>query len=327
MVRGDSRGGLATRVRLSIAAHHDEALAAPPPLRVLRVNGVELHYMEAGSGNQETVVLLHGGMGDLGSWTHQVRALEEQYRVASYSRRHSHPNRNRDIRRARFAEYVDDDLEDLLALKRELCAGPLHLIGTSYGALLALAVALRSPHEVVSLVLAEPPLHRWACASKAGRRLFSAFLEAWGSAGEAFEAGLQRRALQLLTDAMWGRPTFDRWPADRVDAAFRNAAALAALTRSQDPFPEIDRSAVAALTMPVLLVQGCHASKLHRCVMNELARVTPNARRTEIASAGHASPTDNPDEFNAAVVPFLGSLSCRAQTGKQVGNALERPRR
>src|SRR5215831_12633285 len=125
-------------------------LAAPRPLRALRVNGVQLHYTEAGSGTRGTVFLLHGGMGDLGSWTHQVRALEEQYRVVSYSRRHSHPNRNRDIQRARFAEYVDDDIEDLLALKRALCVGPLHLIGTSYGALLALAVALRVPHEVAS---------------------------------------------------------------------------------------------------------------------------------------------------------------------------------
>ena len=298
---------------MSIAARHDEAWGAPPPLRALRVNGVQLHYTEAGSGNQGTVFLLHGGMGDFESWTHQVRALKERFRVVSYSRRHSNPNRNLDIQRARFAEYVDDDIEDLLALKRALRVGQLHLIGSSYGALLALAVALRAPHEVASLVLAEPPLHRWACASKAGRRLFNAFMDAWRSAGEAFEAGLPRRALQLITDAMWGRPTFDWWPADRVDAAFRNAAALAALTRSQDPFPEIDRSAVAALATPMLLVQGSHASRLHRCVMDELARVIPNARRTEIASAGHASQTDNPYEFNAAVVPFLGSLGCRAQ--------------
>ena len=289
-------------------------MTAPQPLRALRVNGVQLHYTEAGSGNQETVVLLHGGMGDLGSWTHQVCALEDRYRVVSYSRRHSHPNRNPGIERARFAEYVDDDIEDLLALKRALRAGRPHLIGTSYGALLALAVALRAPHEVASLVLAEPPLHRWACASDAGRRLFNTFLDAWHSAAEAFGVGSQRRALQLLTDAMWGRPTFDRWPADRVDAAFRNAAALDALTRSQDPFPEIDRSAVAALAMPMLLVQGRHASRLHRHVMDELARVVSNGRRTEIALAGHTSPTDNPDAFNAAVVRFLGSLSCRAQT-------------
>ena len=294
-------------------------MTAPQPLRALRANGVWLHYTEAGSGNQEAVVLLHGGIGDLGSWTHQVRALEDQYRVVSYSRRHSHPNRNSGIERARFAEYVDDDIEDLLALKRALRAGRPHLIGTSYGALLALAVALRAPHEVASLVLAEPPLHRWACASAAGRRLFNTFLDAWHSAAEAFGVGSQRRALQLLTDAMWGRPTFDRWPADRVDAAFRNAAALDALTRSQDPFPEIDRSAVAALAMPMLLVQGRHASRLHRHVMDELARVVSNGRRTEIALAGHTSPTDNPLAFNAAVVRFLGSLRCRARTGTAGG--------
>ena len=310
---------------LRSATRRDEALAAPEPLRALRVNGVELHYTEAGSGNQDTVVLLHGGMGDLGSWTNQVRALKDQYQVVSYSRRHSHPNRNRDIARARFAEYVDDDIEDLLALKRALRIGRPHLIGTSYGALLALAVALRAPHEVASLVLAEPPLHRWACATNAGLRLFNTFLNSWRSAGEAFAAGLQRPALQILTDAMWGRPTFDRWPADRVDAACRNAAALDALTRSRDPFPEIDRCSVADLAMPVLRVQGSHGSALHRHVMDELARVITHGRRAEIALAGHASATDNADEFNAAVVEFLESLSCEVHRGEHDSDGLKSP--
>ncbi len=293
--------------------------AAPPvtrscpaaPVGVARVNGVALHYIDTSTGTLggAAAILLHGGMGDLGSWTHQIRALAERHRVVTYSRRLSHPNRNGEVQRARFADCVDDDIDDLLALQSELCARPAHLIGTSYGALLALAAALRAPAQVASLVLAEPPLHRWACATDAGRRLYGEFIDAvWRPAADAFGHGQQRRAMQLLTDGMWGQPMFETWPDDRIDGAMRNAAAMHALARSQDPFPEFDRSAVAGLTVPTLLLQGAHTSALHRLVMDELDHVLRGARRVEIPCAGHGLPNENPNGFNVAVASFLESV-------------------
>jgi pimeloyl-ACP methyl ester carboxylesterase len=283
------------------------------PLRAARVNGVELHYTDTGIDTSThggaPVILLHGGMGDLGSWPHQIRVLSASHRVIAYSRRHSYPNRNTGVERTRFADCVEDDIDDLLALQATLQVGPAHLVGTSYGALLALAVALRAPDQIASLVLAEPPLHRWACATETGTRLWGAFVEGvWRAAADAFGLGQQRRAMQLLTDGMWGRPVFDSWPRDRIDAVMRNAAAMHALTRVHDPFPEFDRSVVAGLTVPTLLLQGDHTSALHRHVMNELGSVMPYARRVEIAFTGHGLPGDDPVGFNAAVVSFLESL-------------------
>jgi pimeloyl-ACP methyl ester carboxylesterase len=287
------------------------------PAGAVRVNGVELRYTDTDTGTSTSTstpggaptILLHGGMGDLESWPHQIRALSPRHRVIAYSRRRSHPNRNDDVQRASFAECVDDDIDDLFALQGTLHVGPAHLVGTSYGALLALAAAMRAPDRVFSLVLAEPPLHRWACATEAGERLYGAFIEGvWRTAGDAFEAGLPRRAMQLLNDGMWGRPVFESWPDDHLDAVMRNAAAMHALTRSHDPFPEFDRSAVAGLRMPTLLLQGECTSALHRQVMNELGSVMPDARRVEIAFAGHGLPNENPEAFNAAVVSFLASL-------------------
>jgi pimeloyl-ACP methyl ester carboxylesterase len=284
------------------------------PARAARVNGVELHFTDTGTNTPggAAVILLHGGMGDLGSWPHLIRALSPQRRVIAYSRRHSHPNRNNSsVQRARFAECIDDDIDDLLALQGALHVGPAHLVGTSYGALLALAAALRAPDQFASLVLAEPPLHRWACASDAGRRLYTAFIDdVWRAAADAFGRGQHRRAMQLLTDGMWGRAVFESWPQAHIDAVMRNAAAMHALTRSHDPFPEFGRSAVACLRMPTLLLQGVRTSALHRLVMNELGGAMHEARRVEIASAGHGLPNENPDGFNAAVVAFLESLQC-----------------
>ena len=64
--------------------------------------------------------------------------------------------------------------------------------------------------------------------------------------------------------------------------------------------------------MPTLLVHGSQTSALHRHVMDELASVLQGARRVEIALAGHGSPNERPDEFNAAVASFLESLRGQA---------------
>lgn len=293
---------------LGVTAMHPSLLNAVIRVQAARVNGVELHFTDTRT-DGTTVILLHGGMGDLESWPYLQRALRARYRVVSYSRRHSHPNRNT-VHTGDRAHCIDDDIDDFLALQAALHLGPLHLVATSYGALLALVIALRAPAQVASLVLAEPPLHRWASVTPDGERLYDAFMQGvWRAAGDAFDAGEPRRAMHLLTQGMWGRPMLESWPDDRVDAAMRNAWAMHQLTRMRDPFQALDRSAVAQLAMPVLLLQGEQTSALHGQVMNELAQGLSAAKRIEIPNAGHGSPNENPEAFNVAVVRFLESLS------------------
>lgn len=272
------------------------------------VNGVELHYTDTRTEGMK-VILMHGGMGDLASWPHTHRALQAKYRIVSYSRRHSHPNRNH-VNLAGRAHCIDDDIDDFLALQLALRLGPSHLVATSYGALLALAIALRAPAQVASLVLVEPPLHRWACSTPHGKQLYEVFMQdVWRAAAEAFESGDQRLAMQLLTQGMWGRPMLASWPHDHIDAAMRNASAMHQLTRMRDPFPAFERSAVSELAMPALLLQGAHTSALHMQVMIELSQRMGTATCIEIPNAGHGSPNENPDAFNTAVAHFLDSLN------------------
>jgi pimeloyl-ACP methyl ester carboxylesterase len=60
----------------------------------VHVDGVELHYVERGSG--APVVLVHGSLADYTYWelSDQIPLLAERHRVVAYSRRYNHPNRN-----------------------------------------------------------------------------------------------------------------------------------------------------------------------------------------------------------------------------------------
>ena len=141
------------------------AAQAQQPVRI-RVNGVELHYIEQGQG--EPLVLLHGGQGDYRSWQPQIQALSPRYRVIAYSRRYHYPNDNPLTGRNHSALIDAVDLAGLLAT---LKLGPVHLVGTSYGAFTALALAVERPDLVRSLVLAEPPIHQWVANTEPGSTL------------------------------------------------------------------------------------------------------------------------------------------------------------
>lgn len=280
-------------------------------LRIRRIrlpSGIELHYFERGNGTP--LVLLHGGTGDLTSWKAQLSEFARHYRVIAYSRRYSYPNHNLNVA-LDYSAYAD--AEDLAGLFQHLELDRVCLVGTSYGALTALALAVKQPARVHSMVLAEPPLHRWVAAPVYGR-----FMEhVWRPAAQAFRRRHTREAMRTLVDGMWGRPVFDRLPPSTVAVMMRNARAMKALATSTDPFPYMPKREVRRLLVPVLLIAGEHAAAIHRLANRALAGVLQNVQQAAIQGASHGSPRENPKAFNRAVLRFLKKMQYSRFMGPQ----------
>jgi pimeloyl-ACP methyl ester carboxylesterase len=124
--------------------------------RTVTANGVELAYIERGSG--PVVILLHGGQADYRAWEFAMGYLSKNYRVLSYSRRYNYPNNN-PIMGNRHSAYVEAD--DLAAFIDALKIKRVHLVGTSIGAYTALIYTVREPAKVITLSIAEPNIHAW----------------------------------------------------------------------------------------------------------------------------------------------------------------------
>lgn len=271
----------------------------------VRVNGVEIHYIERGRG--EPLILLHGGQGDYRSWGPQMEAFSRRYRVISYSRRYNYPNDNPLTASYRSA-YTDAD--DLAAFIRRLKLERVHLVGTSAGALAALVLATEHPGVVRSMVLAEPPVHRWAKDDPKGEALYREFMTSiWEPAGAAFKAGDDRGAMRILVDGFGGAGRFDGIPPEGRAVSMQNSRFFKAATSSADPFPAVSKDKVRRLDMPVLIVTGENTIRLHKFVNEELARLLPKAERVTIPQAGHGSARENPQAFNEAVTKFLENHS------------------
>jgi pimeloyl-ACP methyl ester carboxylesterase len=263
--------------------------------------GVTLHYVAKGNGNP--VVFIHGGGRDLRYWDRQLDAFAQRHHVVAYSRRYAPPNEN--------AEIVSDynatvDAADLTALIRRLALAPAHLVGASIGGVAALFLAVRHPELVRSLVLAEPPVLRWALDLPGGAPLFDRFLnDVFKPAGEAFRAGEPERAMRMLTDAFLGAETFARFPEALQRRVMRASRDWAAQTTSSAPFPELAREAVRAIETPALLLSGARTIPLHALVDGELERLLPNCERVVIPDASHDLWADQPELCRDATLSFL----------------------
>ena len=273
------------------------------PTRI-SVRGMELHYIEQGQG--EPVILLHGGQGDYRSWEPQIKALSPRYHVISYSRRYNYPNNN-PLKPTSHSAYVE--AADLEAFIRKLKLGPVHLVGTSMGALTALVLATKHPAMVRSLVLAEPPLHQWVRDSPSGAPIYREFISSiWQPATDAFKAGDDEGGMRILVDGFAGERRFDSLAPERRAVSLQNSRFFKAVTVYSDPAPYFSKEKVAKLRVPILLVSGENTINLLKFIQEELGRILPKAQRVIIPNAGHGSARENPAAFNEAVLKFLGSL-------------------
>ena len=119
----------------------------------LSANGVKLNYIRTGEGVD--VVLAHGLASSLAFWyPRTVMLLRPFYRVTTYDLR-GHGYSSTPATGYTHMAMADDlaRLVDSLGLKK------FHLVGHSFGGLVAISYAQRYPHRLRSMVLADVPLN------------------------------------------------------------------------------------------------------------------------------------------------------------------------
>jgi 3-oxoadipate enol-lactonase len=115
------------------------------------VNGVSLHYQQAGAGPD--VVLLHAVTANMAVWlvSNLVDTLARDYRVTAYDLR------GHGLSAAPPTGYTSADMaEDFRGLHDALGLGPACLIGHSFGGVVAMHAAATYPDRVSGMILSDP---------------------------------------------------------------------------------------------------------------------------------------------------------------------------
>ncbi len=285
------------------------ASAETAPTQIL-VNGVRFHYLDQGAG--VPVIFIHGGLEDYRAWDQQVAAFSQGYRAISYSRRYNFPNSGAGFGNA-YSPVVD--AEDLATLIGTLGLPAAHVVGHSYGAYVALLLALRHPEIVRSLVLSEPPVMRWLPGIEGGKPLFTEFMT---TVWEPTTRGFRRNDEAGVAAAIDGfgkigysgtdeKMTFATLPPEVRSALLENAPEWRALTMSRDAFPMISLSAVQRIQAPILLLSGKRSLKLSNAIDGQLQRLLPHGERIILADATHEMWSEFPEECRNAAMVFIGN--------------------
>jgi pimeloyl-ACP methyl ester carboxylesterase len=248
---------------------------------VTSVDGTRLAVYRLGQG--PAAVFLHGSNGGLDSWAGVAELLAPHYRCWLVARRGYHPS-DALAQVKTFAREVADVWALVRAAHQESGA-PVHLVGASYGAILALHAAdgadgLADADDaqvalIGSLALFEPPLFATGAALRPVLRRYRDLVASGDISAAAllFARDVAQAPPQILAALSASTPT----PADSADerrGAIGTLHDLEALAEDT-----LDPRRWGHLTVPVLLLQGADTWEPMPSTMRALAAALGDPER------------------------------------------------
>ena len=275
-------------------------------MSTVRVNGVDLYYELSGSG--EPLVLVHGSWGDHHNWDPVVASLSESFRVLAYDRR-GHSASERPAGRGS----VFEDADDLAALVEELELAPAHIAGNSFGAVVVLRAAIRSPEVFRSLIAHEPPLFPLLAGTELEPALEEVQRRIAAVVGP-LEAGDHEGAARLFADTIaFGPGAWDQQLTSEMREVFvTNAPTFSDEVRDPDAL-QMDLEALGGFDGPALLTSGTESAPFFAPVVDMVAERLPRSERVTIEGADHVPHISVPERYVELVRTFAQAEPSGAQ--------------
>ncbi|MEE9454134.1 MAG: alpha/beta hydrolase [Paracoccaceae bacterium] len=282
--------------------------------KTLQLNDVSLAYQDMGQG--DPVVLVHGGVSDLRTWTHQIPALTGKYRTIAYSRRYALPNTK--IKEG-ANDPIDPHVDDLARLIHMLEVGPAHIVGHSWGGLIVFLLAMQRPELFRSMTLIEPPaltlfvdvppkisqvLLLLLRAPKTAVAILKLGALVMGPAEKAFRRGDDKAAIELFGKGVLGPERFAQLSPERYAQVWDNRATDKAQMIGH-AFPPLDRAEISRIQVPTLLLIGSESPAAFRRLGFALHDLLPHAELKIVDGASHIVHEDMPERTNFLLLDFF----------------------
>ncbi len=196
----------------------------------------------------------------------------------------------------RSRDYSDQALE--IALDR-LPREPVPLIGHSYGAVLALRIAIERPGRVSSLVMIEPPFF----AALRGSYSFDKIQRDMSPFAQKMADGQAASATKHFVE-LWGDGT--RWNdiEERARRGFINQIDLILASNVflwDDPAGLLSPERLEGLEIPVTLVEGSGSHSVMPKIVDAIGRRIPDAEGITVPDAMHMVAVTHPASVAEAI--------------------------
>jgi pimeloyl-ACP methyl ester carboxylesterase len=235
------------------------------------VNGISVYYAVYGEG--APVILLHGGLANADYWGNQIKALAPHHTVIVMDSR-GHGRSTRDARPYGY-DLMADDVVGLMDAHKVPKAD---VVGWSDGGILGLDLAIRHKDRVGKI---------------------------FAFAANTVPSGVK--------DDVEKNPTFAAF----IKRAGAEYVSHSATPKEYDAFveqiskmwasePNWTDAQLAAITAPVLVVDGDHDEAIKREHTEYIAATVPHAGLLILPNASHFAFVQDPDLFSFAILHFLG---------------------
>jgi pimeloyl-ACP methyl ester carboxylesterase len=199
---------------------------------------------------------------------------------------------------------LGDDAARVLPLIDAAPAG-VHLVGHSYGAVVALKLASWRPQRIASLTVYEPVLLHWLLGDGAASRPHVG--EALSLAGE-IDLRIARDdlpgAAQAFVDYWSGAGAWAQMPAR---TRFAVAACMPTVQRQFDALLDDapTRDELAQLHAPALVLSGSRSPRGVQRIATLVRQALPRARHEVLEGVGHMGPMTHAARVNACIGSFV----------------------
>ncbi|PTX56995.1 pimeloyl-ACP methyl ester carboxylesterase [Litoreibacter ponti] len=192
--------------------------------------------------------------------------------------------------------------DQALGLLDAQAQGPIHLIGHSFGATVALRFAVEHPEKLASLTLIEPVFFH--AARRTDQAAFAQYAETGAPVIDAIRAGETHKAAEMFLGA-WGAPGMWEALPDKARDAIAgqmhliDVSAPSLIDDTGNIWPRLDR-----ITCPVLYVQGANSPPVIAAIAHGLEQQMKVDATLTIEGAGHMIPLTHGEELGRAIAQF-----------------------
>jgi pimeloyl-ACP methyl ester carboxylesterase len=271
-----------------------------PQSHIVEANGLRLHYLEWSRPDVTSVsalVMLHGLIGQAGSWHGLAGRLAKDFRVIALDQRG-----HGDSQQPETGYAPEDFVTDAATFCRQLGLDHPIIIGHSMGGRIGFLLAANHPELVRALVIIDigpeasesnivetVKVIQSLPESFVSPEEYMAFMQRWIPAlSEEYREGFLH-ALRRRPDGRWG------WK-------FRLSAMIEAVTlaRRREFWSEL-----ASITCPTLLIRGETSTEISPEVAERMARTIPHCRFVEVPGTGHFVHFEKLDTVEPVIRAFL----------------------
>lgn len=254
-------------------------------------DGCSLHYEEYGQG--PPLLLLHGLGSSCRDWEYQIPVLAEQYRVIAMDMR-GHGRSDKPRERYSIRGFAGD----VEALIEHLNLGPVHVVGLSMGGMIGFQLAVDQPHLLKSLcVVNSAPQVKVQNANDVWQ-----YAKRWGLARllsmETLGKAIGRNLFPKPEQDDLRRKIASRWAENDKRAYLASFDAIVGWGVQQK---------LARITCPTLIISA-DRDYTPVSLKEAYVKLIPHAKLVVIKDSRHATPLDQPEEFNRVVLEFINGV-------------------